>query len=303
MLRRSLLALTFVVPALAFAQNKPALTLGIPQLYGEAQAKSVAPLVEPYLTAALGGPVTVKIFTDPDELAMALAKKQVDLAWIPPLAFVHASQKDPEVMALSKAMRNGKLVYRAVLFVRKDSPAKSVADLKGAKVAYVAKSSTSGYLYARELVQKEAGQPADRFLGVESFEGDHPAVCAAVKSGAAQVGATYGTETGSPKTVQADGCEKDAAEFRVLASTGDIPNEVIAARSDFPPMRVNDVVASFGRMVNSELGKKMLAEAFRVDGWGVAVDGDFAPILDLVNLKNVKAKVAPKVPTAKAKKK
>jgi ABC-type phosphate/phosphonate transport system substrate-binding protein len=78
----------------------------------------------------------------------------------------------------------------------------------------------------------------------------------------------------------------------VLASTGNVPNEVIAARSDFPPMRINQVVAAFGRMALTEGGRKVLAEAFHADAWGVAVDGDFAPILELVNLKHVKAKVA-----------
>jgi phosphonate transport system substrate-binding protein len=292
MRRPGLLAL-LLVPLGALADGKPPLTLGICQLYGPEHARGVGPLVEPYLAGALGGPVTVKVFAEPDELAAALARKQVDLAWIPPLAFVHASQKDPEVLALSKAMRNGALTYRSVLFVRADAAAKKVKDLKGAKVAYVTRSSTSGYLYPRELVKKETGQPAERFFGAESFEGDHPSVCQAVKSGAAQVGATYGAEASDPLLVRADGCGAEAGEFRVLASTGNVPNEVIAARSDFPPMRLNEVVAAFGRMGLSEPGKKVLAEAFKVDGWGVAVDGDFAPILDLVSLKHVKAKVAP----------
>ena len=285
--------LILLLPLGALAADKPPLTLGICQLYGAEQARAVGPLVEPYLTQALGGPVTVKVFAEPDELAAALARKQVDLAWIPPLAFVHASQKDPEVQALSKAMRNGSLTYRSVLFVLKDAPAKKVKDLKGAHVAYVTRSSTSGYLYPRELVRKETGQAADHFFGAESFEGDHPSVCQAVKSGAAQLGATYAAEVSDPLLVKADGCGAEAGEFRVLASTGNVPNEVIAARSDFPPLRLNDVVAAFGRMGLSEPGKKVLAEAFRVDGWGVAVDGDFAPIIDLLSLKHVKAKVAP----------
>ena len=37
-------------------------------------------------------------------------------------------------------------------------------------------------------------------------------------------------------------------------------------------------------MDGSPEGKKVL-EVFRVDGWGVAVDGDFAPVLDLLRLK------------------
>jgi phosphonate transport system substrate-binding protein len=292
-MRRPCLFALLLLPLGAAAEGKPPLTLGISALYGQEHARSVAPLVEPYLTRVLGGPVTVKVFDEPDALATALARRQVDLAWIPPLAFVHASQQDPEVLALNKAMRSGSLVYRAVLFVKQDSPVKKVSELKGAKVAYVTRSSTSGYLYARELVRRATGQPAERFFSAESFEGDHPAVCAAVKRGAAQVGATYAAEPAEGLEVQADGCSPDAAAFRVLASSGNVPNEVIAARSDFPPMRVNEVLAAFGRMGLSEGGRQVLFEAFRADSWGIAVDGDFGPILELVSLKHVKARVAP----------
>jgi phosphonate transport system substrate-binding protein len=291
-MRCPILAL-LLLAAPAFADPKSPLTLGISQLYGAEQARAVAPLVEPYLASVLGGPVTVKVFVDPDELATALAKRQVDLAWIPPLAFVHASMRDPDVLALNKAMRNGSLVYRAVLFVKKEAKATKLAQLRGAKVAYVTPASASGYLYARELVRQTVGQPADRFFGGEAFFGDHPGVCQAVKSGAAQVGATYGADEADPDAVKATGCGADQAEFRVLASSGNVPNEVIAARSDFPPLRVNQVLSAFGRMALNEAGQKVLAEAFHADAWGVAVEGDFAPILELVNLKHVKARVAP----------
>ena len=81
------------------------------------------------------------------------------------------------------------------------------------------------------------------------------------------------------------------SDFHVIASTGNLPNEVIAARDFFPPTRVNDVIATFGRMSSSPEGRKVL-EAFRVDGWGVAVDGDFAPVLELLSVKK-QVKAAP----------
>jgi phosphonate transport system substrate-binding protein len=282
------------------AAEKPPLSLGITQVYGPEHANTVAGLVEPYLTKALGSKVSVQVFADADELAQALAEKKVDLAWITPLAFVHASQKDPEVLALSKAMRGGSVNYRAVFFVKADAAATKLSELKGKRVAWVSKASTSGYLFPRELVRQSGADPA-KFFSSETFAGDHPAACAAVKSGAADVGATFGNDAADEKDVKAFGCGADASAFRVVAATANVPNEVIAARSDFPPMRINDVVATFGRMTLSDAGKKVLQEAFRADGWGVPVEGDFAPVLDLVNLKNVKAKVAPTKPAAKHK--
>ena len=85
---------------------------------------------------------------------------------------------------------------------------------------------------------------------------------------------------------------RDNADFKVVASTGNLPNEVIAASSDFPSPRINDVIGTFGRMGKTEEGKKLLKDAFRCNGWGVAVEGDFAPVLDIMRAKDVKV-VAP----------
>lgn len=290
----------------ALAEDKP-LTLGIAQPYGAEQAGKVAGLVEPYLSKHLKGPVKVVVHGTPEELADALATGKVDLAWITPLAFVRASQKNPEVIALSKAMRKSALFYRAVFFVKRDSPLKTLAELKGKKVAWVGKTSTSGYLFAREILKKEGLEP-DGYFGGESFAGDHPSVCKAVRSGAADVGATFAPETTAEgKEPLPTGCEDapPVTDFRVIAASGNIPNEVIAARDFFPPTRVNDVIAAFGRMSLDDEGKKVLAEAFRTDGWGVAVDGDFAPVLELLRAKDTRAKTPPaekpKKPAAKKK--
>lgn len=302
---RTLIALTLAASCAALAaapdkksaavEKKP-LKLGISPAYGVEAAAKAKTLIEPYLTTALGSPVTVVILPGYEELSDALATGAVDLAWITPLAFVRASQKNPYVQALSKAMRTGDggLSYRSVFIVKKDSPLKTLADLKGKKVAWVNKLSASGYLFPRELLAKESHDPA-KFFSAESFSGDHPSVCKAVREGKADVGATYAAGVGEAAELKADGCTDapPVTDFRVVASTGNLPNEVIAASSDFPSPRINDVLGTFGRMGKSPEGKKVLDEAFRCNGWGVAVDGDFAPVIDLLRAKDVKAMVAP----------
>ncbi len=277
------------------AEKKP-VKLGISPAYGPEQAQKAKALIEPYLTAALGSPVTVVVLPGYEELSDALASGAVDLAWITPLAFVRASQKNAYVQALSKAMRSGDggLNYRSVFAVKTDSPIKTLADLKGKRVAWVNKLSASGYLFPRELLRKESHDP-DKFFASEAFAGDHPAACKLVRDGKADVVATFASGTADATALKADGCADapPVTDFRVIASTGNLPNEVIAASSDFPSPRVNDVLGTFGRMGKTEAGKKLLAEAFRCNGWGVAVDGDFEPVIELLNAKNVKAKIAP----------
>lgn len=279
---------------------KGPLSFGMSQPYGEEHAKKAQGLIEPFLTKALSSPVKVTVYGSYEELSEALAAGKVDLAWIAPLAFVRASQKTSDVTALSKAMRQGGgLFYRSVFIVKKDSAAKSLADLKGLKVAWVSKGSTSGYLFPQELLRLEGHDPAT-FFSAQSFAGDHPAVCKAVREGAAEVGATFASDPAEGKEPVADGCA-DApplSDFRVIASTGRIPNEVLAARADFDPRRVNEVLTVFGRMGKTPEGKQLLADAFRVEGWGIAVEGDFDPIIALVRATDAKPKVA-QSPSAK----
>lgn len=285
-------------PAEKAAPAKP-LTMGISQPYGPEQAQKAKALIEPYLSKELKTTVTVQVFPSYDELSAALAGGKVDLAWITPLAFVQASDKNADVTALSKAMRTGGggLFYRSVFIVKKGNPASSIGDLKGKKVAWVNKSSTSGYLFPREMIKKAGFEP-DSFFSGETMAQDHPSVCKAVKSGAAEVGATFAQDPGDPKALpRPDGCGDAGGsldDYKVVAATGAIPNEVIACRPDFAfdRKRVNTIVQVFGRMSLSDEGKRVLKEAFRVDGWGIAIDGDFDPVIDVMRPKTKKAKVA-----------
>lgn len=274
---------------------KKPLTFGMAHQYGDEHAQKAKGLIEPYLTKALGSPVTVQVFASYDELAEALATNKVDLAWITPLAFVQAVQKNRDVTALSKAMRSsdGGLFYRSVFIVKADSKVADVKGLAGKKVAWVGKLSASGYLFPRALLAEQGLDP-DKHFANETFAGDHLAVCKAVRDGSADVGATFAAEPKEGAALVPTGCADVGApaDYKVLASTGNLPNEVIAHSPEFPPTRVNDVMMAFGRMGQTPEGKKVLDDAFRAQGFGVAVEGDFDPVLALLKAKDTKAKVA-----------
>jgi phosphonate transport system substrate-binding protein len=280
------LAATPKTPTAAEVPKKP-MVLGIGQPYGEEPAKKAKSLIEPYLTKTLGSEVTVQIFANPDELSQALADGKVHMAWITPLAFVRASQKSSDVVGLLKAVRQGGgLTYRAAFIVKAGSAMKALADLKGKKVAWVSKSSTSGYLFARELIRKEGENP-DTFFSSETFAGDHPSVCKAVREGKADVGATFAAEPVAGKPLVANGCEDagPVTDFAIVASSPDLPNEVIAAGPAFDLRRQNEVTVAFAKMAKNDAGKQVLKDGFRLEAWAIAVDGDFIPVAELLKPK------------------
>ncbi len=268
------------------AEDRGPLTLGIGTPNGEAHAQKSRPELEAYLSNALKMPVRVQVSASYDDLTTALVEGKVDLAWITPVAFVKASTRNPQVTALAKAMRGGNMFYRAAFIVRKDSAARSLADVKGKKVAWVSRSSASGYTFPRAVL-KSKGDDAATFFAGEILAGDHPAVCKAVRDGAVDVGATFADEPVAGQSLRANGCA-DAPpvdDFRVIASSGPIPNDVIATRPDFDERLVNRVLKAFARMSDDAAGKAVLSDVFRVDGWGIAVDGDFQTVLDALDVK------------------
>lgn len=297
------LAVTAALSSLAAAPEKKPLTLGITATYGAEAADRAKAQLEPWLTAKLGSGVTVKVLPTYEALSDALADSSVDLAWITPLAFVRASQKNADVQAAVKAMRGGDggLSYRSVFVVKRSSPIKALGDLRGRSVAWVDKLSASGYLFPRELLRREKLDP-DALFSAQSFLGDHLAVCRAVREGKADVGATFANGQQGRSELVLAGCAgaPPVEDFRVVASTANLPNEVIAVSPRFPMARLNDVMASFGRMGQDGAGKKLLKDVFRVDGWGAAVAGDFDPVIELLQAKGTRAKVAPEAPAETA---
>jgi phosphate/phosphite/phosphonate ABC transporter binding protein len=333
--------------AAAPATTPATLKLGIAQPYGQTSATQAKAQLEPYLTKKLKTQVTVVVLPTYDELSAALATGTVDLAWITPVAYAQAVEQNGSVTALMRALRNvtsGDLSYRGVLIVKKGSPLKSVSALKGTKVAWVSKSSASGYVFPRQFLKSSGYDPAT-FFGGEALLGDHPSVCRAVLEGKADVGATFGSahpDPGwhapapvpevAPKQVEpeksggrgdggahpggrdgghavasvpdagpalppvvlvADGCANagGADAFDVVAQSGVIPSEALAARPNLrDDVKVDKVIQTFARMTDDADGKKLLKDVFAIDGWGIAVDGDYDTVNETLHPKSGKAK-------------
>jgi phosphate/phosphite/phosphonate ABC transporter binding protein len=269
--------------AMAPLDAKAPLTFGIGQPNGPKRAEDAKALLEPYLTQAMERPVKVAVLADYDALAVALAGGAVDLAWITPVAFVDAQRRKADVQAIAKSLRKGKLFYRACIFVKASSPVQSTGDLQGKTVAWVSRGSASGYIFPRALLAAEGRDP-DRLFRGQTLEGDHPAVCEAVRSGKADAGATFCDERPKGESPVADGCVErpPTSDYRVVALSAPIPNDVVASRPGFDERLVEPTLAVFAQMSRSEAGRRILREVFRADGWGLAVAGDFDGVAEAV---------------------
>jgi phosphonate transport system substrate-binding protein len=104
--------------------------------------------------------------------------------------------------------------FTSKFIVPADSPAKTLADLKGKTFAFGSASSTSGHLMPRYFLLKEGIQP-DRDFKAVAFSGAHDATVAFVAAGRAEAGVLNASVW--DKLVEAK--NPNAAKVRVLATT------------------------------------------------------------------------------------
>jgi phosphonate transport system substrate-binding protein len=121
----------------------------------------------------------------------------------------------------------GRPDYFCAVIVRADSPYNSVADLKGQKIAMSDIGSTSGHLCPTQLM-------ADLGLGLGEFEPVHTSRNIgheAVKNGDI---AAMGTNHNSWLRVRNGDETVPAGFFKIIARSGDLPNDMIMVGAHVP---------------------------------------------------------------------
>src|SRR5262249_19169674 len=150
------------------AQERPARTL----TFGVYSFKKPTEVVRDFavatdaLAAALtkdtGAAVAIqlRVFKTYDECLTRFVAGDIDIVRFGPASYVLAQQRQPKVQLLAAEQEDGKKRCKGVIVVRKESPIRSLADLKGHSFAFGDENSTIGrYLSQEQLV--DAGIHAD----------------------------------------------------------------------------------------------------------------------------------------------
>jgi ABC-type phosphate/phosphonate transport system substrate-binding protein len=205
------------------------LSLGLgPSPGPERLAKYREPL-RAYFEARTHLHVTVELRDTFAEVAAALERNELAFGWIPAATFARAGGQK-QLKLLLQSIRGDQSSYFSVLFVREESPVRSLDDLKGRKLAWVGKDSSAGYVLAAHALSESGIHPSS-----ESFVGSHAAVVGAVASGEADAGATFCTIDPQvlPNRIRSAGWTETmsvpGARFRPLATFGPIPGDVLVA--------------------------------------------------------------------------
>ena len=169
-----------------------------------------------------------------EDLARAIVVGEVDVAWVPPLAFI-ALERRGTVSALVSAQRGGDTAFYSAIIVARDSAFQGPEDLAGARAAWVDRYSASGYVVPRVGLAAVGVDPRVAFAE-ERFWHSHEAVVRAVVAGRADFGATYAGVGAGGQITRGSWMDVPGADdaVRVLVRFGAIPGDVVAARTALP---------------------------------------------------------------------
>jgi phosphonate transport system substrate-binding protein len=229
----------------------------------------------------LGCPVKLIVATSYTAEVEAMRAKKLDLGEFGPLGYVfaHKLANAEPIVAFGDASHNP-VTYTAGLWVPKGSPIKTVAQLKGKKVALADPASTSGSLYPK-FALTQAGLSASQVH--LQYAGSHPASLLALTHKKVDAGEVNSQQQA---TASAAGQFK-ATDYREIWKSTPIENDPITVRGDLPAAFKQAVTQAFLKLTPAQL--KLVDTELGVDSGPMvpAADSLYQGIRDVVNTEHL----------------
>jgi len=104
-----------------------------------------------YLSSVIGKPVLLSISRDYDEHISRIAEGKADIAFMGPAVYVEMVERYGEMPLLARLETGRVPTYYGVITVGRDSPIEYLKDLKGKRMAFSDRRSTSGHIVPRHM--------------------------------------------------------------------------------------------------------------------------------------------------------
>jgi serine/threonine-protein kinase len=228
-----------------------------------------------HLEEAISGSWSLRRFASYSTLIDALCEEEVELAWLPPVAYLRARQVGPVHLLLAIERAEGP-AYGSALVASQQAGIQSLHEIRGKRVAWVDVWSAAGYLMPRSII-REAGFDPEQVFASQTFVGSHVAVLDAVQQGRADVGATYcsldehGALVAAPWT--------DRPGLRPIALSGAIPGDAICASGEIALADAEAMVEPLIALSAESRGPALMTRVFGA-GRFVEVDPSYYQALE-----------------------
>jgi phosphonate transport system substrate-binding protein len=190
-----------------------------------------------FLTARLGRPVEIVIPLSATVILEGFANGTIDLGYLSATDLVNARTRGVAELLLAGEFADGRTAYDSYWVVKKDSPHRSIEDLRGKPVAFASRTSTSGFIVPLLDLQKRGllgadADPAGFFGAGNVFFGvGYVSAIERVLAGDAEAAAVSYYVLDQDKHLTPE----QRAKLRMLQKQGPVPSHVLAARVSLAP--------------------------------------------------------------------
>lgn len=197
-----------------------------------------------YLEKQLGVKVTLRVANDYTAVIEGQKNRQIHIGYYGPGSYARAySVSNGNTVAfVTSQNQDGSIGYYSVVYVKADSPFRTLADLKGKRLGLVDVESTSGYKAPTFFMTREDKAP-DKFFSVAQVTGSHENAVLALTQGTVDAATNWwNSETDSNLTrmlnkgmlKKADGTPMKYEDFRVVWKSPLLAGSPLAYLDDMP---------------------------------------------------------------------
>ena len=271
----------FVLPPV---RSGPVTGLGwAPTVEPKVLRREISPLHH-YLSNELDRNVTLVISEDYKDLADQLITGKIDYAVLPPLLYVQAKERDPNIVPLALKQFDGANMSDGLLLVPHTVKADTLEDLQGKRFCLTDANSTTGHFLPRAYLRRMGHDP-ETFIGEVIWSGDHLQVMRDLIAGKCDVGATY-----SGAYLSADQLGLPISQLRTLAITGHVPQDVVCAGATVPDAEskaLTRALLAFDPLTHAS--QKRLGETQRITGFAEVQDSAWDELREAITQDEKKA--------------
>ena len=238
------------------------------------------------LTEMTGYEFEIAVPTSYAAVIEALCAGKAGVAWLASLAYVLANNKCGASPIL-QSERFGSYTYQAEILVQADAvrearglePITSIEDLNGKTFAYTDPASTSGYLFAKVMLDKAGVEFAE-----EIFSGGHTQSVLAVYKGDVDAGAAFWS------AIRPDGSIGDARrniitdfpdvaeKVKILVLSSPIPNDTVSVSPMLDPQVARTIQQALIDLAKTEEGVQALGDLYNITGFIPGDDARYEPV-------------------------
>jgi phosphonate transport system substrate-binding protein len=242
-------------------------------------------LLGEYVSRKVGVPVEFRILSRYGNIVDSFQSERMDGAFFGSFTGALAIEKLGVVPLARPVNLDGLSTYHGHLFVRRDSPFRSIADLRGRRMAFVDRATTAGYVFPLALLRENGLGGGPAFFGESWFTGSHDAAIHAVLEGKADAGVAKHSIYDRLRAAD----PRVDRELRILAESPPVPSNGLCVRPGLPPALVEKLQRALLGLDKDPEGAVVLGQFGALRFIETSVE-DYRPVVEMARSAGIDLK-------------